>query len=63
MTPNYDDFKQWAKSKLKEGLSLDYVNKLELRVCTFMDGEPFIGGYPDLNYSSFIYECKNKKNK
>jgi hypothetical protein len=63
MKPDYNDFKCWAKSKLKEGLSSDYVNKLELRVCTFTDGEPFIGGYPDLNYNSFIYENKIMQEK
>lgn len=63
MNPNYDDFKQWAKSKLKEGLSSDYVNNLEIRICAFTDGEPFIGGYPDLRYSLFVYEYKNEKKK
>ncbi|MCT7637030.1 hypothetical protein [Aliarcobacter butzleri] len=61
MKPNYEDFKQWAKGKLKEWLSSDYVNNLDLRICTFTDGEPYIGGYPHLSYSIFLYEYKIEK--
>ena len=63
MKPDYKDFKCWAKVKMKEWLDSDYVNNLNLRICTFTDGEPYIAGYPHLSYSLFLYEHKAVQEK
>ena len=59
----YKDLIEWAKSKLKEHYDSSCVDDLELKICFFSDGEPFIGRYPYLDYSSFLFETHGQINK
>lgn len=55
-----EDFILWAKSQLKTTFNEKSDNAI-LRVCYFMDGEPYIGGFPALRYSDFINDKKRSE--
>lgn len=56
----YKDFIKWAEKTLNKKIDMK-GRPLEIKF--FTDGEPYIGTYPSLNYSTYLLSTPSKIDK